>query len=426
MPALSPTMTQGNIGTWQKQPGDVLTAGDVLVEIETDKAQMDFEFQDEGVLAKILKESGEKDIPVGNPIAIYVEEGEDIAAFADFTLADAGGESKPAAPPKKEESMSSEPPKDSKPTSAPHTPEQPQSTGGKLETTLSRTDGRISVSPLAKAMAIERGIPLKDIKGTGEGGRIVKADIEKYKPSGSSSAPATSAAATSTDIPLTAMRKTIATRLQESKNTSPHYYVQSSLSVGKLQKLRQALNASANGEYKLSLNDFLIKAVALALLKNPQVNSSYREAEGIIRQYSTADISVAVATPVGLMTPIVQAAHAKGIATISKEMKTLAGKARDGKLQPQEYQGGTFTISNMGMNSAVERFTAIVNPPQAGILAVGTVKKVAVEGKDGGIEWDEQMVVSGSFDHRAVDGAVGGEFMKELKKIIENPLELLL
>lgn len=262
-------------------------------------------------------------------------------------------------------------------------------------------EGRIAISPLAKQIALEKGIPIKAIKGTGEGGRITKKDVENYKPSAGAAGPsATVAAATSKDIELTSMRKTIATRLKESKNNSPHYYVQSSVSVSKLLKLRQALNASANGAYKLSVNDFLIKAVASALLKVPQVNSSYREAEGIIKQYSTADISVAVATPVGLMTPIVQGAHAKGLAAISSEVKSLSAKARDGKLKPEEYQGGTFTISNMGMNPAVERFTAVINPPQAGILAVGTVKKVAVPAKDGGVEWDEQIVLSGSFDHR--------------------------
>lgn len=262
--------------------------------------------------------------------------------------------------------------------------------------------GRIRASPLAKALALEKGIPLKSVKGTGEGGRITEADVKNYKPSGASSAGAAAAAPTSTDIPLTAMRKVISQRLTESKNTNPHYYVQSSLSVSKLLKLRQALNASANGEYKLSVNDFIIKAVAAALLKVPQVNSSYRESEGIIKQFSTADISVAVATPVGLMTPIVTNAQAKGLVAISKDVKSLAALARDGKLKPEQYQGGTFTISNMGMNPAVERFTAIINPPQAGILAVGAVKKVAVEGKDGGIEWDSQIVFSGSFDHRFV------------------------
>jgi pyruvate dehydrogenase E2 component (dihydrolipoamide acetyltransferase) len=309
-------------------------------------------------------------------------------------VADAGGEGKPAAPPKEEKKPEPEP--ELAPTPVVETPEQPASFEGKLETVLERQGG-FNASPAAKALALEKGVPLKEVKGTGPGGRIIEADVQNFKPTGTAAS-----APTSTDIPLTAMRKVIAQRLTESKNTNPHYYVQSSLSVSKLLKLRHALNASANGEYKLSVNDFLIKAVAAALLKVPQVNSSYREAEGVIKQFSTADISVAVATPVGLMTPIVQNAHAKGLVAISKDVKTLAGKAREGKLKPEEYQGGTFTISNMGMNPAVERFTAIINPPQAGILAVGAVQKVAVEGKDGGVEWDERIVVSGSFDHRFV------------------------
>lgn len=329
------------------------------------------------------------------PIAVVVEEGTDVTAFEDFTIEDAGGDAKASAPPKEEASESSEAPKRSP---EPVKSEEPASSGGRLETVLDR-EGRILVSPLAKKIALEKGIPLKDVKGTGEGGRITKADVENYKPSGASLA-ASVPTATSTDIPLTSMRKTIASRLQASKNTNPHYYVSSTLSVSKLLKLRQALNASAKGEYKLSVNDFFIKAVAGALLKVPTVNSSYREDLGVIRQYSTADISVAVATPVGLMTPIVKGANARGLVSISNEVKSLSGKARDGKLKPEEYQGGTFTISNMGMNPAVERFTAIINPPQAAILAVGTVRKVAVEGKSGEVEWDEQIVVTGSFDHR--------------------------
>ncbi|KAI5814646.1 2-oxoacid dehydrogenases acyltransferase-domain-containing protein [Pyronema omphalodes] len=427
MPALSPTMTSGNIGTWQKQPGDVIAPGDVLVEIETDKAQMDFEFQDDGVLAKVLKPSGEKDVAVGQPIAVVVEEGEDVSVFADFTAADAGGAAQPA--PKQEEKPATPEPKAEAPAPTPApAPEQPKDFEGKLTPVLEReASAGFYASPVAKAYALEHGISLKNVKGSGPGGLITEADVKKAKSAPAAPAAASpAAAATSVDIPLSAMRKVIASRLTESKNTNPHYYVQSSLSVGKLLKLRQALNSSANGEYKLSVNDFIIKAVAHALLKVPQVNSSYREAEGIIKQYNTADISVAVATPVGLMTPIVYNAQAKGLAAISSDVKSLAAKARDGKLKPEEYQGGTFTISNMGMNPAIDRFTAIINPPQAGILAVGAVKKVAVEGKDGGIEWDEQIIVSGSFDHRAVDGAVGGEFMRELKKVVENPLELLL
>lgn len=328
------------------------------------------------------------------PIAVLVEDSADVGAFADFTIESAGGESKAPPPPKEEASESSEPPK---PAPTETKSEEPTSSGGRLETVLER-GSRTAISPLAKQLALEKGIPIKEIKGTGEGGRITKADVEKYKPKGGVSAAPSGAA--STDTPLTSMRKTIATRLTNSKNTNPHYYVSTTLSVGKLLKLRAALNASAKGEYKLSVNDFLIKAVAAALLKVPTVNSSYREDEGVIRTFHTADISVAVATPVGLMTPIVRGANARGLVSISQEVKALSGKARDGKLKPEEYQGGTFTISNMGMNPAVERFTAIINPPQAGILAVGTVRKVAVEGKDGGVEWDEQIVVTGSFDHR--------------------------
>lgn len=258
-------------------------------------------------------------------------------------------------------------------------------------------EGRIAISPLAKQLALEKGVSIKDIKGTGEGGRITKSDIEKAKPKSSGSA---ASAPTSTEIPITSMRKTIATRLTSSKNTNPHYYVSTSLSVGKLLKLRQVLNAGAGENPKISINDFLIKAVGAALLKVPAVNSSYLEDEGVIRTYTTADISVAVATPTGLMTPIVKNVTARGLLSISGEVKALSAKAKEGKLKPEEYLGGTFTMSNMGMNPAVESFTAIINPPQAGILAVGTVKRVAVMGEGGAVEWDHQIIVTGSFDHR--------------------------
>ena len=230
------------------------------------------------------------------------------------------------------------------------------------------------------------------------------------------------------DIAISGMRKTIASRLQESVQNNPHFYVSSSVSVSKLLKLRQALNSSAEGKYKLSVNDFLVKAMAIASRKVPAVNSSWRE--GVIRQFKTVDVSVAVSTPTGLITPIVTGVEARGLESISGKVKELAKKARDGKLKPDEYQGGTISISNMGMNQAVDHFTAVINPPQAAILAVGTTKKVAVpvERDDGttDVEWDEQITVTGSFDHKVVDGAVGAEWMRELKKVIENPLELLL
>ncbi|KAJ6013082.1 hypothetical protein N7499_012316 [Penicillium canescens] len=421
MPALSPTMTAGNIGTWQKKAGDALQPGDVLVEIETDKAQMDFEFQDEGILAKVLKESGEKDVAVGAPIAVLVEEGADVSAFESFTLADAGGD-KPAPAEKKEEPKSAEP---STPAPAPEQPaaQEPETSGEKLQPALER---EASISPAAKALALEKGVPIKGLKGTGRGGVITKEDIEKYKPAASAAAgPAYE------DIPISSMRKTIANRLKQSMAENPHYFVSTTLSVTKLMKLRQALNASSEGKYKLSVNDFLVKACAVALQKVPQVNSSWQEVDGqaVIRQHKTADISVAVATPVGLITPVVKNVSGLGLSSISNQIKDLGKRARDNKLKPEEYQGGTFTISNMGMNPAVERFTAVINPPQAGILAVGTTRKVAVpvETEEGTVtEWDDQIIVTGSFDHKVVDGAVGGEWIKELKKVVENPLELLL
>ena len=365
-----------------------------------------------------------------------VEEGTDVSEFESFTLDDAGGEkAPPKEAPKEEASESSEPPDSGSATAPPAKekepapePQESDSKGGKLETSIDREP---NASPAAKALALERGVPLKSIKGTGPGGRITKADVEKYKPSGGA-APATAAtAATYTDVPASSMRKTIASRLVQSMNQNPHYFVSTTLSVTKLLKLRQALNASAEGKYKLSVNDFLIKACAVACKKVPAINSSWREEGGetFIRQHHTVDVSVAVATPVGLMTPIVKNADSLGISAISSAVKDLGKRARDGKLKPEEYQGGTFTISNMGMNPAIERFTAVINPPQAAILAVGTTRKVPVpvESEDEvTTEWDDQIVVTGSFDHKVVDGAVGGEWIRELKKVVENPLEMML
>lgn len=335
------------------------------------------------------------------------------------------GQGAGAAPAKEEEA-----PKEAPKPSEPSTPQpaassyEPETTGEKLQPSLDREP---TISPAAKALALEKGVPVKALKGTGRGGQITKEDVEKYKPSG----PAAAAGPASEDIPLTSMRKTIASRLQQSWSQNPHFFVSTTLSVTKLLKLRQALNASADGNYKLSVNDFLIKACAAALLKIPQVNSSWTEENGqvVIRQHNSADISVAVATSNGLITPIVKNAHGLGLSSISNQIKDLGKRARDNKLKPEEFQGGTFTISNMGMNPAVERFTAVINPPQSGILAVGTTRKVAVpvETDEGtSVEWDEQIIVTGSFDHRVVDGAVGAEWIKELKKVVENPLELLL
>jgi len=377
------------------------------------------------------------------PIAVMVDEGTDVSAFESFTLEDAGGDkAPPKAPPKEqaeeaaaepaESGSPAAPPSGEKAAAAPEPTPEPQESepeGGKLETSLDREP---FVGPAVKKAALEKGVPLKAIKGTGPGGRITLADIEKYKPA-AEAAPAAAAAAGPAyqDIPATLMRKTIATRLRESMNQSPHFFVSTTLSVSKLLKLREALNASADGKYKLSINDFFIKAVAIACKRVPAVNSSWREQDGqvVVRQYSTVDVSVAVATPVGLMTPIVKSVETIGLTDISSQVKELSKRARDGKLKPEEYQGGTFTISNMGMNPAIERFTAVINPPQAAILGVGATRKVPipVETEEGTVtEWDDQIIVTGSFDHRVVDGVVSAEWIRELKKVVENPLEMLL
>ncbi|KAL5594328.1 hypothetical protein BROUX41_001270 [Berkeleyomyces rouxiae] len=417
MPALSPTMTSGGIGAWAKKAGDSIEPGDVLVEIETDKAQMDFEFQEEGVIAKILIDTGAKDISVGKPIAIMVEDASNVAAFESFTAADLGEDAAaPAATPSAEAST----PAASSSSSAP-IPETP-STPGRLQTALER---ETNINFAAKRLAIESGVDVTTLKGSGPGGRITVEDVKKAK-----AAPAAASAAVSSyvDTPVSGMRKAIASRLLESTNTNPVFYVTSSISVSKLQKLRAALNASAEGRYKLSVNDFLVKAVGVASKKVPAANSAWMGDS--IREFSNVDVSVAVSTPTGLITPIVTGVEARGLESISTTVKSLAKRARDGKLKPEEYQGGTICISNLGMNAAVDQFTSIINPPQAAILAVGTTKKVAVpvENEDGttGVEWDDQIKVTATFDHKVVDGAVGGEWVKALKKVIENPLELLL
>jgi pyruvate dehydrogenase E2 component (dihydrolipoamide acetyltransferase) len=370
-----------------------------------------------------------------------VEEGEDVSAFESFTVDDAGGDKSASKDKPKEESVdSSDPPKDSKPSpkesekdasssTSSSSAVESDSTGGRLETALSRSP---KISPAAQKLALEKGVAIGGLKGTGPGGQITKSDVEKAT---SGSAPASSPAAAGAGAPTyvdedpTSMRKTIAKRLQQSMNENPHYFVQSSVSVSKLLKLRAALNSSANGAYKLSVNDFLVKASAVALKRVPAVNSAWIEEGGkvVIRRHNVADISIAVATPAGLMTPIVKNVGALGLQSISAAVKDLGKRARDSKLKPEEYQGGTFTISNMGMNDAVSSFTAVINPPQAAILAVGTTRKVAIPAEDGeGVEWDDQIALQASFDHKVVDGAVGAEFMRELKKVVENPLELLL
>lgn len=422
MPALSPTMTQGGLAVWSKKVGDVLEPGCVLAEVETDKAQMEFEFQEDGYLAKILVPEGTKDIPVNTPLAVYVEEEGDVAAFENFTAADAGEAPKPASP------ATEEAPKPAAPAA-----EAPKATKATAAVTKSAApSGRIFASPLAKTLALEHGISLKDLAGSGPNGRIIKADIDAYlaapKPAAAvaAPAPAPSASASYTDIPVTTMRSIIGERLLQSTQNIPSFIVSSDISVAKLLKLRAALNETA--PTKLSINDILVKAITAAAKKVPEANSYWLGEQNVIRQFKNVDVSVAVATPTGLLTPIIKSAEAKGLSEISTEIKELVTRAKANKLKPEEFQGGTICISNLGMNSAVSMFTSIINPPQSTILAIGTVNKVAVPdvAADHGFSFDSKINITGTFDHRTIDGAKAGEFMRALKTVIENPLELLL
>lgn len=364
------------------------------------------------------------------PIAILVEEGADIAAFENFSAQDAGGDSAAAPAPKKDDKKASpadepnaEAASGSDPAPAPTPAPEPEDTGssGKLQPALDR---EANISASAKRLAADKGINISTIKGTGSGGKITEDDVKK-----AATAPATASVAPGSsyeDVPVSSMRKTIAGRLLESTQKNPHFFVTSSLSVTKLLKLRQALNSASDAKFKISVNDFLIKAVAVASRRVPAVNASWRD--NAIRQFKTVDVSVAVSTPTGLITPIVTGVEGRGLESISSRVKELAAKAREGKLKPEEFQGGSISISNMGMNAAVDHFTAVINPPQAAILAVGTTKKVAIPAAHdpAAVEWDDQITVTASFDHKVVDGAVGGEWIRELKKVIENPIELLL
>ncbi|CCJ30171.1 unnamed protein product, partial [Pneumocystis jirovecii] len=411
MPALSPTMSSGTIGTWNKSVGDRISPGEILVEIETDKAQVDFEFQDEGYIAKILLESGTKDVDIGTPIAVLVEDESDIPAFSDFTINDVEVKK----PPKKEEIPKK---KDSL--------EEPK----KIEElnisskTKPELHHRVFASPVARMLAKEKGIQLENIKGTGPSGRIIKVDVENYKPEISIMQPTIDFGALYTDIPLSNIRRTIATRLTESTQNTPHFYITLSVHMEKVLKLREALNNRLDGQYKISVNDIILKASAIALQKVPEVNSSWFGS--FIRQYHSVDISVAVATSNGLITPIIKDVQNKGLLAINKQVRELANKARDGRLKPEEYQGGTFTISNMGMYG-IEQFTAIINPPQASILAVGSIEDFLVEdpSSEKGFKTEKRMKVTLSSDHRVVDGAVGAKWATTFKSTLENPLDML-
>lgn len=419
-------MTEGGIASWKKKEGDSFSTGEVLLEIETDKATIDVEATDDGILAKIIAQDGAKNVQVGSAIAIVGEEGDDLSGADD--MASKASASKPP-PAEKSESAPPPPPKaESKSESAPES----SSSSPSPKTDLPSGD-RIFASPIAKKIALERGVPLGKLTGSGPNGRIIREDVEKYKPSSATttstaSQPPSAQLPDYTDTPISNMRRTIGARLTQSKQELPHYYVTVDINMDKVLKLREVFNKTLTEKdksAKLSVNDFIVKAVACALADVPEANSAWLGE--VIRTYKKADISVAVATPTGLITPIVKDAGSKGLATISAETKALAKKARDGKLAPAEYQGGTFTISNLGM-FGVSHFTAIINPPQSCILAVGSTEATLVPApeEERGFKTVQIMKTTLSSDHRTVDGAVAARWMAAFKGYLENPLTFML
>ena len=435
MPALSPTMEEGTLASWQVKPGDVVSSGDVLCEIETDKATMEVEAVEEGTIGKLLVEAGTEGVKVNAPIAVLLEEGEDESALDGFEPKAAGGGS--GGDSAAEEAPEPEPEAEAK--------DEPESAPKAAST--SSSGSRVFASPLAKRMASQEGLDLSQIEGSGPKGRIVKRDVEAALESGTgrkqadapktearSDAPAKSAAsapAAAKDYPpvtddyeeikLNSMRKTIARRLTESKQTVPHFYLTIDIELDSLLALRKDLNSRSDA-YRISVNDFIVRASALALRRHPEINSQFTE--NVILQHRKVDVSVAVAIEGGLITPVVRNTDQKGLQQISAETKDLAGRAREGKLKPDEFAGGTFTISNLGM-FGIDQFVAVINPPQAAILAVGSGTQKPVV-KDGALAVATVMTATLSADHRVFGGAEGAAFLETLKGLLEDPRTMLL
>jgi pyruvate dehydrogenase E2 component (dihydrolipoamide acetyltransferase) len=439
MPALSPTMEEGTLAKWHVKEGDAVTAGMVIAEIETDKATMEFEAVDEGIVGRLLVAEGAEGVKVNTPIAILVEEGESVEAGAPASAAPAaaagdgaaagGGGARASTPPAA--------------TPAP-APAAPSAAGG----------GRIFATPLARRIAAERGIDLATVRGTGPHGRIVKADVEAARPAAAPARPAETPSAPAAPTPaaeaprapmpvgmaadavmrlyegrafeevkLDGMRRTIAARLTEAKQTIPHFYLRRDIRLDALMDFRARLNAElAPRGVKLSVNDFIIKAVALALQEVPDANAVW--AGDRILRLKPSDVAVAVAVEGGLFTPVLRDAHLKSLSALSAEMKDLAARARDRRLAPHEYQGGSFAISNLGM-FGIENFDAVINPPHGGILAVGAGVRRPVVNDSGAIEVATVMSVTLSVDHRVIDGALGAQFLGAVVRLLENPLAML-
>ncbi|AUQ49757.1 dihydrolipoyllysine-residue acetyltransferase component of pyruvate dehydrogenase complex [Phaeobacter inhibens] len=433
MPALSPTMEEGTLAKWLVKEGDTVASGDLLAEIETDKATMEFEAVDEGVIGKILIPEGSEGVKVNSPIAVLLEDGESADDIGTTPAAPAAAANE-AAPAASEEAA---PAPAQATAAATPAPAAPQSADG----------NRIFASPLARRIAADKGLDLAQLNGSGPRGRIVKADVENAKPQAAAApaaaAPATaaaSAAAASTgpsadqvarmyegrtyeEVKLDGMRKTIAARLTEAKQTVPHFYLRRDIQLDALLKFRGELNKQLEARgVKLSVNDFIIKACALALQAVPDANAVW--AGDRVLKMEASDVAVAVAIEGGLFTPVLQNSDTKSLSTLSTEMKDLAKRARDRKLAPHEYQGGSFAISNLGM-FGIDNFDAIVNPPHAGILAVGAGVKKPVVGADGELAVATVMSVTMSVDHRVIDGALGAELLNAIKDNLENPMMML-
>ncbi|WP_412562802.1 pyruvate dehydrogenase complex dihydrolipoamide acetyltransferase [Thalassobius sp. MITS945101] len=432
MPALSPTMEEGTLAKWLVKEGDTVSSGDLIAEIETDKATMEFEAVDEGVVGKILVAEGSEGVAVNTPIAVLLEDGEsadDIGSGAPAAPAAAAAEAAPAA-------VEAAAPAPAAAPAAP-APAAPASADGT----------RIFASPLARRIAADKGLDLATLTGSGPRGRIVKADVENAvaapapaAAAAPAAAPAKAAAAAPTgpsteaviktyegrafeEVKLDGMRKTIAARLSEAKQTIPHFYLRRDIKLDALLKFRSQLNKQLEGRgVKLSVNDFIIKAVANALQQVPEANAVW--AGDRVLQMKASDVAVAVAIEGGLFTPVLQDSDMKSLSALSAEMKDLASRARERKLAPHEYQGGSFAISNLGM-FGIDNFDAIVNPPHAGILAVGAGTKKPVVGEDGELTVATVMSVTMSVDHRVIDGAVGANLLKAIVDNLENPVAML-
>lgn len=422
MPALSPTMEEGTLAKWLVKEGDTIASGDVIAEIETDKATMEVEAVDEGTIGKILVDEGTEGVAINTPVAVILEEGEDVSALDGFKAS--GGAAPKTEPAPTAETQSSAPAK-------PQASAPPAAKGD-----------RIFASPLARRIAADKGIELAAITGSGPHGRIVKADVESAKPGTKAGAPKKAPAAsggglvgslpdprlyyeddTYEEVPLDGMRKSIAKRLTQSKQEIPHYYLTIDCELDELLRVRRELNVRSEKDgIKVSVNDFIIRASALALTKVPDCNVSY--AGDALLKHKHADIGVAVALDGGLITPIVKAAETKGLGQISAEVKDLAARAKDKKLKPSDYEGGSFSVSNLGM-FGIKNFTAVINPPQSAIMAVGAGEERPVV-RDGVLGSATMMTVTLSCDHRAIDGALGAQLLQAFKVLIEDPLTMLL